>query len=77
MAEAQEQPTFEESLSKLERLVAEMESGDLPLEDMMRNFEEGRRLVTRCTAELETIRQRIEKVTSAVPPTVEPLDILK
>ena len=39
-------------------------------------FEEGRRLVTLCTAELETIRQRIDKVTSAVPPSVEPLDIL-
>ena len=43
----------------------------------MKRFEEGRRLVSFCTAELETIRQRIDKVTSAVPPTVEPMDILK
>ena len=71
------QGCFEESLKKLERLVGEMESGDLPLDEMMKRFEEGRRLVSFCTAELETIRQRIDKVTSAVPPTVEPMDILK
>ena len=74
---AEEKKNFEDSLKKLEKLVAEMESGTLPLDEMMKRFEEGRRLVAFCTAELETIRQRIEKVTSAVPPTVEPMDILK
>ena len=74
---ADEKQNFEDSLKKLERLVGEMESGDLSLDEMMKRFEEGRRLVTFCTAELETIRQRIEKVTSAVPPSVEPMDILK
>lgn len=77
MADTEQKPTFEEALKSLERLVAEMESGDLPLDAMMRHFEQGRQLVTYCTAELETIRRRIEKVTSAVPPSVEPLDILK
>lgn len=77
MAETEKKQSFEEALKNLERLVAEMESGDLPLDAMMRHFEQGRQLVASCTAELETIRQRIEKVTSAVPPTVEPLDILK
>ena len=74
---ADEKQNFEDALKKLERLVGEMESGDLPLDEMMKHFEEGLRLVTFCTAELETIRQRIEKVTSTVPPTVEPMDILK
>lgn len=73
---AEEKQSFEQSLKALEQLVSEMESGSLTLDEMMKRFEEGRRLVAYCTAELETIRQRIEKVTSAVPPTVEPLDIL-
>ena len=73
---AEEKQNFEQSLKKLEQLVNEMESGNLPLDEMMSRFEEGRRLVTLCSAELETIRQRIDKVTSAVPPSVEPLDIL-
>lgn len=65
--------SFEESLKTLERLVAEMERGDLPLDAMMARFEEGRRLVAFCTAELETIRRRIDKVTSAASGATEPL----
>ena len=73
-----EKPTFEDSLAKLEKLVGEMESGELPLDEMMKRFEEGRVLVASCTSELESIRQRIEKVVSAPnePPKVEPLEIL-
>ena len=65
---------FEDALTRLERIVAEMEGGDLPLDDMLKRFEEGRKLVQFCTSELESIRQRIEKVTSADPPQVEPLE---
>lgn len=65
---------FEDALARLERIVAEMEGGDLPLDDMLKRFEEGRKLVQFCTSELESIRQRIEKVTSADPPQVEPLE---
>ena len=53
-----------------------MEGGALPLDDTMKRLEEGRTLVAECTKQLEGIRQRIEKVTSAVPPAVEPMNIL-
>ena len=36
---------FEENLSRLERVVAEMEGGKLSLDDMMKHFEEGKALV--------------------------------
>ncbi|MGN0853573.1 MAG: exodeoxyribonuclease VII small subunit [Kiritimatiellia bacterium] len=72
-----EKRNFETSLKKLETLVAQMESGELSLDEMMANFEEGRKLVAFCTAELESIRQRIEKVVSAAPPQVEPLNLLQ
>ncbi len=69
---------FEESLARLEKIVSEMEGGKLSLDEMMVNFEEGKKLVASCTAELEAVRQRIEKVVSgtAEPPQVEPLDIV-
>lgn len=69
-------PTFEEALRKLEALVGEMEGGELPLDEMMKRFEEGRRLSAFCTAELESIRRRIEQVVSAPgePPRVAPLE---
>ena len=52
-----------------------MEGGVLPLDDMIKRFEEGRALVAECNRQLDCIRQRIEKVTSAVPPATEPLNI--
>jgi len=54
---------FEDNLKKLEELVAQMESGDMKLDDMIKAFEEGRKLVDVCQKDLASIRQRIEKVT--------------
>ncbi len=56
---------FEDNLKKLEALVGRMESGEMKLDDMIRSFEEGRKLVESCQQDLESIRQRIEKVTKA------------
>ena len=68
-------PRFEDALKTLEKTVLEMERGDLPLDAMMSRFEEGRRLVAFCTAELETIRGRIDKVVSAASGATEPLEV--
>ena len=54
---------FEDNLKTLEGLVGRMESGELNLDEMIKAFEEGRKLVTECQKELESIRLRIEKVT--------------
>ena len=54
---------FEDNLKKLEGLVGRMESGEMNLDEMIKAFEEGRKLVTECQKDLESIRQRIEKVT--------------
>ena len=72
---SEKKPRFEVALARLEKIVSEMEAGDLPLDDMLKKFEEGRKLVQQCSAELESIRQRIEKVTSTEPPKVEPLTV--
>ena len=45
--------TFEESLKQLEKIVAQLERGDLPLEDSLRLFEEGMRLSAQCKQELD------------------------
>jgi len=54
---------FEENLSQLEGLVGKMESGVLNLDEMIKAFEDGRKLVAECQKELDSIRLRIEKVT--------------
>ena len=64
---------FEDNLKTLEGLVAKMESGEMNLDEMIKAFEEGRKLVTECQKDLESIRQRIEKVTKSG--TTEPLTL--
>ena len=64
---------FEDNLKRLESLVTKMESGALNLDDMIKAFEEGRALVATCQKDLDSIRQRIEKVTKGG--TAEPLEI--
>ncbi|MFA5182248.1 MAG: exodeoxyribonuclease VII small subunit [Syntrophales bacterium] len=51
---------FEEALKKLEELVKRMESGDLALDDSLKAFEEGIRLIRFCTGKLDEAERRVE-----------------
>lgn len=51
---------FEDAMARLEKLVEEMESGDLPLEEVLQKYEEGNRLVKLCAARLNEAEKRIE-----------------
>jgi len=53
-------PTFEAALARLEAVVAEMESGQLSLEECMRKFEEGTALAAFCTQNLQAVEQKVE-----------------
>ena len=56
-------PSFEEALEELEGLVEEMESEQLPLEQLVANYEKGSKLMAHCQSVLETARERIELIT--------------
>jgi exodeoxyribonuclease VII small subunit len=51
---------LEKSLTDLESLVEELESGDLPLEKAMKKFEEGIKLTRGCQAALKDAEQKVE-----------------
>jgi exodeoxyribonuclease VII small subunit len=51
---------LEESVRTLEQLVEELESGELPLEKALAEFERGVKLTRRCQAALAQAEQRIE-----------------
>ncbi len=51
---------LEKSLSDLEELVEELESGDLPLEKAMKKFEEGIKLTRGCQTALKEAEQKVE-----------------
>jgi len=55
--------TFESSLDELERIVRELERGDLPLEKSLELFEQGVKLSRACQERLSEAERRIEILT--------------
>jgi exodeoxyribonuclease VII small subunit len=53
-------PKFEECLLRLEKIVDELEKGNVPLERTIKLFEEGVQLSNSCRQELEAAEGKIE-----------------
>ena len=51
---------LEKSLSKLEKIVNELEAGELPLETAMKKFEEGIKLTRTCQTFLKDAEQKVK-----------------
>lgn len=61
MANAKAQPvSFEDSLSRLESIVSQLESGDLPLEHALEIFEDGVGLARLCQSHLAEAERKVE-----------------
>jgi exodeoxyribonuclease VII small subunit len=53
-------PKFEDCLQRLEKIVDELEKGNVPLEQALKLFEEGMQLSTTCRKELEQAEGKVE-----------------
>ena len=51
---------FEQALMRLEKIVEELESGDLSLDESLARYEEGMRALRRCYKILQETEKRIE-----------------
>lgn len=58
---------FEEALKKLESIVETMEAGDLPLDRMLTQYEEGVRLAQVCQSRLAEAELKIEQLEKNAP----------
>ena len=57
-------------MERLEKLVGDMESGQLPLDSLISNYEEGVKLVHLCQEKLDAAEQKIQIITrNAAGPT--------
>jgi exodeoxyribonuclease VII small subunit len=54
--------TFEESLKKLEKIVSDLESGEISLDKSIKTFEEGSKLVDFCLSKLDAAEKKIKKL---------------
>ncbi|ABV37931.1 exodeoxyribonuclease VII, small subunit [Shewanella sediminis HAW-EB3] len=59
MAKKPENLTFEESLCELERIVSDLEQGDVSLDDALKQFERGIKLVRNSQGKLEQAQQKV------------------
>ena len=59
-ADVQPGPSFEVCLDELEKVVKELEAGDLPLERSLELFERGVNLSDACRKQLEEAETRVE-----------------
>jgi exodeoxyribonuclease VII small subunit len=52
--------SYEDALGELDRLVAAMESGQLPLDRLLESYKRGADLLTFCRARLEAVEQQVK-----------------
>ncbi|ARD23170.1 MULTISPECIES: exodeoxyribonuclease VII small subunit [Shewanella] len=76
MAKKPENLSFEESLSELENIVADLEQGEVTLDNALKQFERGIKLVRQSQSKLEQAQQKVsilldEDDTNLTPFTVE------
>ena len=66
MTQNSQQPNFETAMADLEELVAKIETGDLSLEDSLKEFEKGIKLSRICQQALTDAEQRVKILTDSL-----------
>ncbi|MCL1127398.1 exodeoxyribonuclease VII small subunit [Shewanella surugensis] len=78
MAKKPENLTFEESLSELDTIVTDLEQGDVSLDDALKQFERGIKLVRSSQQKLEHAQQKVAilmQEDDAEPSPYQPEDV--
>ncbi len=65
MSKAPKAPTFESALAELEKIVASMESGQLPLEESLNAYKRGTELLKFCQQTLQEAEQQVRVLTES------------
>lgn len=71
------QMSFEQAMEQLERIVEDLERGDVPLEQSIRIYERGEALKKHCDTLLKSAEDKVEKIRigrDGQPAGTEPLD---
>jgi exodeoxyribonuclease VII small subunit len=74
VAKKPENLSFEQSLNELETIVANLEQGEVSLDDALKQFERGIKLVRQSQAKLEQAQQKVS-ILLEEKDTLSPLDL--
>lgn len=72
MASVTKSNNFEKSLADLEKIVVQLEQGELSLDEAMAAFEQGVRLTRACQQQLDAAEQKVRTLldeSQSAPPT--------
>lgn len=59
-AKAAAAPSYEQALAELEQLVAVMEAGTVPLDQLLEGYKRGTALLTLCRDQLQAVEQQVK-----------------
>jgi len=65
MATEKKEASFEENLEKLESIVKKLESGEVPLDDAIKEFTEAMNLAKTCDEKLKNAEEAITKLVNS------------
>ena len=65
MSKVPKAPTFEDALSELEKIVANMEAGQLPLENSLAAYKRGTELLKFCQQKIQDAESQVRVLTEA------------
>lgn len=63
---SQKMPDFETAMAELERIVADMEGGKLPLEGALAAYKRGAELLSHCRSRLEDAQQQVSVLENGI-----------
>ncbi len=62
MAKEQKETSFEENLENLEKIVKDLESGNIPLDDAIEKFNEAMKLAKLCDNKLKNAEDKVNSI---------------
>jgi len=69
---AEAEPTFEEAFERLTEIAAELETGEISLDDSIRRYEEGMKLIAHCQRILQEAEQKVELLAKKADESLAP-----
>lgn len=65
--EKEKKMSFEQALAELEKIVADIEQGKIPLEESIDKYAQGMKLIQHCRGVLDQAEKRIEAIAKETP----------
>ena len=67
---------FEDAIERLEKIIEKMENERVPLEEMLKDYEEGTKLLSVCKEKISIARKKVEQINKDLNKDAPKLDEL-